>query len=46
MTQTVFQPEDLPGAGIATPEGLSLIRRYYAISYETGQNREPLEEGS
>lgn len=46
MTQTVSSAGRSSGAGIATPEGLSLIRRYYAISYETGQNAEPLEEGS
>ena len=46
MTQTVSGSGRSSGAGIATPEGLSLMRRYYSISYETGQNAEPLEEGS
>lgn len=46
MTQTVSSGGRSSGAGIATPEGLSLMRRYYSISYETGQNAEPLEEGS
>ncbi|MCR5763946.1 MAG: outer membrane lipoprotein carrier protein LolA [Treponema sp.] len=34
------------GAAAATPEGLALMRRYYTISYETGQDPVPLEEGS
>ena len=46
MTQTVSSSGRSSGAGIATPEGLSLMRRYYSISYETGQNAEPLDEGS
>lgn len=33
-------------AGAATPEGLALMRRYYTVSYETGQTPVPLEEGS
>ena len=37
------------GAGstnLATPQGLSLMSRYYTVAYETGQNAEPLDEGS
>ncbi len=34
------------GASLATPEGLSLMRRYYSIAYETGPDPVPLEEGS
>ena len=34
------------GASIATPQGLSLISRYYYMAYETGPNPVPLEEGS
>ncbi len=34
------------GAAAATPEGLALMRRYYTISYETGQTPVPLDEGS
>lgn len=34
------------GASLATPEGLSLMRRYYSIAYETGPDPIPLEEGS
>ena len=31
---------------LTTPQGLSLMSRYYTVAYETGQNAEPLEEGS
>ena len=31
---------------MATAQGLSLMSRYYTVSYETGQNAEPLDEGS
>ncbi len=31
---------------LTTPQGLSLMSRYYTVAYETGQNPEPLEEGS
>ncbi len=31
---------------MTTPQGLSLMSRYYTVAYETGQNAEPLEEGS
>lgn len=33
-------------AASATPQGLNLLRRYYSVSYATGQDAEPLEEGS
>ena len=33
-------------ASLTTPQGLSLMSRYYNVAYETGQNPEPLEEGS
>lgn len=33
-------------ANLATSEGLSLMRRYYSVSYETSQEAVPLEEGS
>ncbi len=45
LTQSV----DSSSAGevsLATPEGLSLLRRYYSIAYESGQDPVPLEEGS
>lgn len=31
---------------VSTPQGLSLLSRYYTVAYETGQNAEPLEENS
>jgi outer membrane lipoprotein-sorting protein len=34
------------GAGLATAEGLSLLRRNYVPSFVTGPNPEPLESGS
>ena len=34
------------GASAATPQGLNLLRRYYTVAYETGQDAEPLEDGS
>ena len=34
------------GANMATPQGLSLMSRYYSVAYETGQDPVPLEEGS
>ena len=33
-------------ATLATGQGLGLLSRYYTVAYETGQNAEPLEEGS
>lgn len=34
-------------AGVsATPQGLNLLKRYYSVSYLTGQDAEPLEDGS
>jgi outer membrane lipoprotein-sorting protein len=34
------------GVGLATPQGLSLMNRYYSIAYETGQTPVPLFPGS
>ena len=34
------------GAASATPEGLSLMRRYYTVAYESGQTPVPLDEDS
>ncbi len=34
------------GAAAATPEGLSLMRRYYTVAYESGQTPVPLDEDS
>ena len=33
-------------ASLTTPQGLSLMSRYYTVAYETGQNAEPLDEES
>lgn len=38
--------QDSTGANPTTSEGLSLLRRYYTISYEKGQEKVPLEDGS
>ena len=42
--QTIVQ--DATGANPTTSEGLSLLRRYYTVSYEKGQGKVPLDEGS
>lgn len=34
------------GANLATPQGLSLMSRYYSVAYESGQDPVPLEDGS
>ncbi len=34
------------GANMATAQGLSLLSRYYSPAYETGQDPQPLDEGS
>ena len=34
------------GANLATPQGLSLMSRYYSVAYEVGQDPIPLEDGS
>lgn len=33
-------------ANLATPQGLSLMSRYYSVAYESGQDPVPLEDGS
>lgn len=38
--------QDANSETMATSEGLSLMRRYYSVSYETSQTPVPLEEGS
>lgn len=35
-----------PGANLATPQGLSLMSRYFSVKYESGQAAVPLDEGS
>ena len=37
---------DTGAEALTTPQGLSLLSRYYTVAYETGQNAEPLEDGS
>lgn len=49
--EAVLQQQVTPGSAgsatnLSTPQGLSLMSRYYTVAYETGQNPEPLEEGS
>ena len=44
IDQTLTQ--DATGANPTTSEGLSLLRRYYTVSYEKGQGKVPLDEGS
>lgn len=34
------------GASLTSPQGLNLLNRYYTITYESGQNAEPLEDDS
>ncbi len=47
LTQTVQgQGGTADGMSLATPEGLALMKRYYSISYETGQDAVPLDDGS
>ena len=49
LTQAVSSSDGNVGAGgasLATPNGLSLMRRYYSIAYETGPDPVPLSEGS
>ena len=37
---------DTGAEALTSPQGLSLLSRYYTVAYETGQNAEPLEDGS
>lgn len=46
LQQQVTTDNTNNAATLSTPQGLSLMSRYYTIAYETGQNPEPLEEGS
>lgn len=39
--------QSVESSGVSvTPQGLSLLRRYYSVAYESGQGAVPLEEGS
>lgn len=44
LNQTVDKNSGASGASIATPQGLSLMKRYYSIAYETGPDPIPLYE--
>ena len=46
LQQQVSPDGSNPATSLTTPQGLSLMSRYYTVAYETGQNPEPLEEGS
>ena len=47
LQQQVSADSSSTGAvSMTTPQGLTLMTRYYTVAYETGQNAEPLEEGS
>ena len=45
LQQSITQ-ENGSAASLSTPQGLSLLSRYYTVAYETGQTAEPLEKGS
>ncbi|MCR4580347.1 MAG: outer membrane lipoprotein carrier protein LolA [Treponema sp.] len=45
--QQQVTPESSGGAAtLSTPQGLSLMSRYYTVAYESSQNAEPLDENS
>lgn len=46
LQQQVTPDNTNNAASLTTPQGLSLMSRYYTVAYETGQTPEPLEEGS
>ena len=46
LNQTIEKDSSAGTANLATPQGLSLLRRSYTIAYETGADPQPLEEGS
>lgn len=49
LLQTVTKDDEAgtaTGASLATPQGLTLMSRYYYIAYESGQSPVPLYEGS
>ena len=45
LSQTI-EKSAAGSAHLATPQGLSLLKRSYTIAYETGADPQPLEEGS
>ena len=46
LNQTIEKDSSVGTANLATPQGLSLLKRSYTIAYETGAASQPLEEGS
>lgn len=46
LSQSVDKGAGASGASLATPQGLTLMKRYYSIAYETGSEPVPLDEGS
>ena len=46
LQQQVSTESSGNAAGLSTPQGLSLMSRYYTVAYETGQTAEPLDDGS
>ncbi len=46
LSQSVEKNSGAAGASIATPQGLTLLKRYYSIAYETGSDPVQLDETS
>ncbi len=46
LNQSVESSGTGSSANLATPQGLSLMSRYYSVAYESGQDPVPLEDGS
>lgn len=46
LNQTVEKSSGTAGASLATPQGLSLMKRYYSVAYETGSEPVGLDETS
>lgn len=46
VLQQAITQENGTGASLTTPQGLTLLSRYYSVAYETGQTAEPLDKGS
>lgn len=46
LQQQIQQDRGSGASSLATPQGLSLMSRYYTVAYESGQTPEPLDEGS
>ena len=46
LNQSIEKDSSAGTANLATPQGLSLLKRSYTIAYETGADAQPLEEGS